>query len=694
MSFVHKKTGDVSKFDLSQNSLGPTLYPGTVPVGENEFTDWRRNPSWPACDVSVGDETMKVLIAVYPEGTNYEWFAPTFSNAGANGTGTIDWGDSSTPQSVNSGVSTGHNYSYTDSALNGTDGPVTFTASTSTVNRNNHGHINGDFIRFYNLQTTTGITEDAIYYVINATTNTFQVSTTLGGSAVTLTNDGSATLLPYKIATCVIQADTGQWLTGINFGTFPTSSPLPPWASGTTYSSPYRYARGILDIAIAGERFAVLLNMGSSSQNAPIQYKSLERVRLIEGTDQTTGCNLYSAFQNLTSLKEIYISPDIYFTGSNLNFLCTGCYSLVKINWFDTSRCTSITNMFSLCIELKEIPAFDFNSATNMSSTFNGCRSVKNFPTIYAPNCSTWQSTFAGCHSMEYAPEVITNTANTKNTLSMFSGCTALKETPKWLNNWRPTNLNSTFSSCYMLKELPTFDTSSCTQFSGVCSTMYALEKFPEWDMSNGTNVGYAFQNCASLKYIPDVDFSSAPNLVSTFNACSGLQRIGKITTSSSLTSLNFTFFGCRALEEGPIFTNTSSVNNWQYTFGNCNALKRVPLYDLSGVGSYANPFRQMFASTYSLTSVGPLDFSGATGFDNANNTNTPFYQSAIENCEVTGIAYSISFYELNLSGAALDQIYTNLETVTGQTIVVTRCYGVGDDTPSIATAKGWTVTG
>ena len=43
----------------------------------------------------------------------------------------------------------------------------------------------------------------------------------------------------------------------------------------------------------------------------------------------------------------------------------------------------------------------------------------------------------------------------------------------------------------------------------------------------------------------------------------------------------------------------------------------------------------------------------------------------------------------------ALDAIYTNLASgVTAQTITVTGNWGVATDTPSIATAKGWTVTG
>jgi hypothetical protein len=58
------------------------------------------------------------------------------------------------------------------------------------------------------------------------------------------------------------------------------------------------------------------------------------------------------------------------------------------------------------------------------------------------------------------------------------------------------------------------------------------------------------------------------------------------------------------------------------------------------------------------------------------------------------GPKYTFTVANLQLSAAALDEIYTNLPSVTTQTITVTGNYGTASDTPSIATAKGWTVTG
>jgi hypothetical protein len=70
---------------------------------------------------------------------------------------------------------------------------VTFTAP-NTVGLATHGLSNGTKVAFPSITTTTGISINSIYYVINANTNNFQISETLGGSAVAFTNNGTGTM--------------------------------------------------------------------------------------------------------------------------------------------------------------------------------------------------------------------------------------------------------------------------------------------------------------------------------------------------------------------------------------------------------------------------------------------------------------------------------------------------------------------
>ena len=74
---------------------------------------------------------------------------------------------------------------------------ATFTidSSTDTFTSNSHGLSNGDQIYFGNVGGVLpgGLTASTNYYVVSKNTNTFQVSTTLGGVALDITSNGSGT---------------------------------------------------------------------------------------------------------------------------------------------------------------------------------------------------------------------------------------------------------------------------------------------------------------------------------------------------------------------------------------------------------------------------------------------------------------------------------------------------------------------
>jgi hypothetical protein len=63
---------------------------------------------------------------------------------------------------------------------------------TEVVNCTAHGFVDGDEVRFYG-DTLGSLNQTARFYVINKTTNDFQVSLTSGGSAVDITDAGSGT---------------------------------------------------------------------------------------------------------------------------------------------------------------------------------------------------------------------------------------------------------------------------------------------------------------------------------------------------------------------------------------------------------------------------------------------------------------------------------------------------------------------
>lgn len=72
---------------------------------------------------------------------------------------------------------------------------VTFTDAGDTVTLNSHGLPAGTRVYFSSITSTTGISVNTAYYVVSPTTNTFQVASSLGGSALALTTNGSGTML-------------------------------------------------------------------------------------------------------------------------------------------------------------------------------------------------------------------------------------------------------------------------------------------------------------------------------------------------------------------------------------------------------------------------------------------------------------------------------------------------------------------
>jgi hypothetical protein len=99
-----------------------------------------------------------------------------------------------------------------------------------------------------------------------------------------------------------------------------------------------------------------------------------------------------------------------------------------------------------------------------------------------------------------------------------------------------------------------------------------------------------------------------------------------------------------------------------------------------------------MFNSCFSLQTIPAMSMSGIPGSASASG----FVASPqLARIQVTGMRFSFSVANCKLSAAALNEIFANLPTVTAQIITVTGNYGISQPgyNPTIATAKGWTVT-
>ena len=129
----------------------------------------------------------------------------------------------------------------------------------------------------------------------------------------------------------------------------------------------------------------------------------------------------------------------------------------------------------------------------------------------------------------------------------------------------------------------------------------------------------------------------------------------------TSQTNMSSMFYGCSSLQSVPAL-NTANVTNMSYMFQYCSSLQSVPVLNTANVTNMAS----MFQSCSSLQSV-----------------------------ELTGCVIDIAVNNCRLEGPALNALYASLGTPgSTRTINVTGNPGTPFDNPTIATAKGWTVTG
>jgi hypothetical protein len=231
-----------------------------------------------------------------------------------------------------------------------------------------------------------------------------------------------------------------------------------------------------------------------------------------------------------------------------------------------------------------------------------------------------------------------------------------------WIKNLGgATSLSYGFATCTALQSVPLFDSSSVTDFSYLYSGCDQLNGAPALDTSNGVNLIAMYLGCRRLTELPFTDTSKATNFVSFAQNCSALEYVPPFDTREAL-DIGSMFNSCPSLQKVPPL-NTTKVTRIVGFLQNSAAVHTIPALDLSAVSSAAN-----FTNTFSAC-------------------------ASISKISATGARFSFSVASCKLSAAALDEIYTNLPTVTGQTITVTSNYGSTGHTPSIATAKGWTVT-
>lgn len=213
---------------------------------------------------------------------------------------------------------------------------------------------------------------------------------------------------------------------------------------------------------------------------------------------------------------------------------------------------------------------------------------------------------------------------------------------------------------CLGLKKVSNFYTYSSLNLASAFAYCSSLVDVCDIDARVATNISSLFYSASSLMDGPVISAPEAQYLDDLYCGCTALKKTGDIYSPKAYSATRI-FFNCKALESpGMISLNTASFTGSM--FYGCASLVVGPAYNIENTVNAASFYSGCFALSKINTLVSLED-----GFD-------------IANC--------------NLSASALNAFYSILPTVVSKTLNVSGNPGTASDNPSIATAKGWTVSG
>ena len=207
------------------------------------------------------------------------------------------------------------------------------------------------------------------------------------------------------------------------------------------------------------------------------------------------------------------------------------------------------------------------------------------------------------------------------------------------------------------------------------------------------TALNSMFSLCRSLQNVPLFNTENVTNMNFMFNGCFSLKSVPLFNTEN-VTSMASMFVSCYSLQNVPLF-NTANVTNMASMFGSCFSLQNIPLFNTENVTNMSN----IFSSCSIINSIPALSTASITTTSGADFGNFATSCPSLDKCEVA-FARTVSLTNCQLSQTALVEIFTNLvdrSATTSANINISGNWGASALTASdrlIATSKNWTITG
>lgn len=401
---------------------------------------------------------------------------------------------------------------------------------------------------------------------------------------------------------------------------------------------------------------------------------------------------------------------------------------------FDTTGITNIDNLYNAStVNSVNMRLFNFDSVKSMYNLFYNAKNLENVSFGY-----------------QKFPK------NCDNTVNMFGGCTALKDTnvSDWFNpNVEILSMNSMFEGCSQLTSNISFHNvkfkrdgcylmnvfDGCSSYTGNPFQYYNIGYiYPKDTSSMFKGVGsttldlvrFDFTNCEKMKSmfeeskVTDVGFDAYYDQNTQTN-------IGCQINSENLTDVSRMFYNTPVIAMELTFTSNANITNVTEMFYNCTNLTRVRLDGL--VGSKVTTVKNMLYNVNSNIelSIKNWDVSGLSadtnlgdmfGYDKDMYIGHQMYSGTVDMSgwgQLTTNKVFTNFFEcfcnlqgINLDGTTFadetfailfnsydntDAVYTALfnalpQSTNGSTVTIDKDTSVSSDILQIATNKNWKI--
>lgn len=486
--------------------------------------------------------------------------------------------------------------------------------------------------------------------------------------------------------------------TSANFASGTTAEKNYTWSSissGTVTSEGYRQAIVTITPTTTGATFSnIQPARRHSSLSSGSRYPSPWLSLSIAAPNATT----ISLGSNTSTLATMALAQQIQIVSSNINtasFLFSNCFQLQDVTFNSNATITTVSQMFFQCKSLKVAPFFNTASVTNTSQMFYGCNSLISVPLYNTASVTTWSSMFNGCASIKSIP--LFNMASASTIIDMFNGCASLETVPLF-NTASVTNMSGMFQNCPSLKSVPLFNTASTIFMTQMFYNTGALETIPVFNTAAVTSMDGMFRFTSGMTFLPALNTANVTNISNIFTSTStSIKEIAELNLSSisSLANNNLGLGNATYASAANTLTRAKVTGmKWSQSFQNCS------------MG--AAQLDEMYTSLATLNpAITNISGNGTTVTVTVGVGNTsPFVVG--RSVTITGVdpvAYNISGTIASVNTGAGTFTITNAATgayvsggiaaVTSDVIItVTGNPGVATDNPTIATNKGWTVTG